>query len=204
MKFIDCITPNQKQSINQSTKKTINNSQTSNNTNNQPTSSNYYTLDHNNAINKNNLQTNNKQYNHGPINTLITNIRESKDNKTQPKSNASPALTINQRQIDTYTNNKMETNMNNKNEFSLKGTIMFKNPKQPSNTLIHDAITENDDTLNSSSSSIDGNLQICEDTNSSLSSNGDNTLENVVSHFSPINTRSKTNSIISENCNIPK
>ena len=156
---------------------------------------------------QNKSQINNSHSMAESINNLLTSSRESKDSKTSSKTTSTPTLTINQRQFNTY-NNNLEVDKNNKNEsFSLKETSMFNKIKEPINTLNLGTISENDESHNSTSSSIDGDLHICEDPNSSASSNGDNFLENIT-HSSPIyqpmgeRTRSKSNVNSIDNNNI--
>ena len=90
--------------------------------------------------------------------------------------------------------------------FTLKDTIMFTTAKNNNYKL--DLITENKDSPNSSSSSIDGNLHICEDSNSSINSNDDTVLENIPITSTPIiqgmgrRTRSQTSLCSSDNIHI--
>ena len=211
MKFVDCINTNSNPTINQNNNVNSNNhtpvnsnSQTTTNINCNNTNQNKPESNHNSSQINNNLNIETS------INNLIKNNREPKDNKTAPKisNTSSTALTINQRQYNTYNKNNAEVGSHNKNDstLTLKDAIMFTTAKNNNNKL--DPIPENQNSPNSSSSSIDGNILICEDSNSSITSNDDTVLENNPITSTPINqgmgrrTRSQTSLCSSDNIHI--
>ena len=202
LKFVDCITPNNPTTLSQNSISTKNTSPTF-----TSSDQNSQTLNNNivKEINKSSTQssdnlktTSNNHTLSTSINNLIKNSRESKDVYTTPKNKKhSPLNSIDKNQYEKYLMNK--DNTNNNIAPSLKNTLMF-NSKKVSSSNFLETINENEDSHNSTSSSIDGDLQICENSLSSQSSGEETIIEKSPHTSTPINngmgpiTRSKSTS----------
>ena len=191
MKFVDCITPNTNPMVPHSSHhlspSTLQINQNTNN--NNPNLSQSKPI--HNANSNNTLQMANS------INNLIKSGRELKNNENLSNSACSSTILNNKNSIHS-SSGKTEDADRKDTKTPFKNTHVLKNYKKANNSKPLESIHENVE-FNSSSSSIDGELLICENSFSSLSSNDDNIVENLPLSSSPINegmgsrTRSKTN-----------
>ena len=202
LKFVDCITPNNPTTLSQNSISTKNTSPTftSSDQNSQTLNNNIVKeINKSSSQSSDNLKTTSNNHTLSTsINNLIKNSRESKDVYTTPKNKKhSPLNSIDKNQYEKYLMNK--DNTNNNIAPSLKNTLMF-NSKKVSSSNFLETINENEDSHNSTSSSIDGDLQICENSLSSQSSEEETIIEKSPHTSTPINngmgpiTRSKSTS----------
>ena len=129
------------------------------------------------------------------INDFIKNNREAKDSKI-PSKNITTPIPANQNQLNTQS--KIADDSVKHPILLFRDTPMFNKVKQSCSKPL-EPINESVDSPNSSTSSIDGELQICEKSNSSISSNEETIVENYSQTSTPVNskmgmkTRSQTN-----------
>ena len=191
MKFVDSITINKTPTLNQTLTPNLNtNINQSSNNNLTPQNCSNSNINHtaNNVSNQSHLQLtqspNNSQDMANSINNLIKSNRDAKDIKTQSKNISNSSLCINNQQVNRKDNVDESTN---NTIFSLKDTPFFTTTKKAKSSIPLDTVYEHENSPNTSSSSIDGDLQIYENSNSSISSNDEPGNVNSPHTSSPIN-----------------